>query len=580
MALFLDESQSFWGGNLKSVLAGQASHQLGILGIVGFFSYVARGETSRWGAVFFYCLAILSHVYTALFSTLILGVYVAAQLLETRSIRRASSYLGMPLLCLLMTSFWWLPFLFYRTSTVAPISSTAVNWKEVMNIVQIEDARYVLVYAGLLLCAAVNAVKRRFDAFAVGLFALAILTTVSLFFLEGTFFLHIRFASAIHLMALFTFLMAFRGLELNRLAQWGLIVPVSLLVLQGVVPASPLDRALPGFMRDPVVDSRAWWRWNMSGIERRRPAHQALGLWDFLSDLDDAEGRVAVEYENYNRFGSPRIFEMTPYMTGKPVLEGLLLESSVNYPSVYFINFHFNPKTWWPGFPLVKPKRDVRKGIDYLSRYNVKVFVAGREPTKKDMRALGYPLIYENAGFEAFAVNEASRIASRVEGEIPVVRAPRPLLETVVNFPASLEKIVEIEAGEATSKDALETVAVGEQRLVPLDGRWSEDGQSYTVFETGASPGRPERILFKISYFPNWKTSSGEPVRLVTPNLMLVHTEEPTLTLEYRPGWPEKLALLASISALVVAALSKVRGGSSGFGIRRRIVRSSHGGGG
>ncbi|UCE86127.1 MAG: hypothetical protein JSU66_17690 [Deltaproteobacteria bacterium] len=575
IGLFFDESQSFWGGNLKSVLSGQASHQIGLLGLVGFLSYVIRGETARWGAVFFYVLAILGHVYTAMFSTLCLGVYAIARLVETRSVARAASCLWMPILCLVMTSFWWLPFLFYRGSTVTPISSTSVNWTEVLNILQVADGRYALIYAGLFACLVANAVKRRLDAFGVGLLAFAALTTASLFFLEGTFFLHARFASAIHLTALFAFLLAFRALDLGRRAQWALAAPLALLVLQSVLPSATLDRRLPAFMRDPVVDSRSWWLWNMSGIERRRNARDVLGVWSFLAGLEDDEGRVAVEYENYNRYGSPRVFELTPYMTGKPVFEGLLLESSVNYPSLYYINFHFNQKTWWPGFPVVVPERDVRQGVEYLARYNIKYFVAGREPTRTDMRALGYPLLYENRSFEIYAVNASSRIASRVEGEIPVLRTPKPLMETVLNFPASLDKIVELEAGDTAVEDALEAIDVGEQQLVPLDGSWSEDGQSYTVFETGAAPGRPQNVLFKISYFPNWQSAGGERVRLVTPNLMLVRTEQPSVTLEYRAGWPERLALLASVAALLAAAATRALTWSSRRGFPRRAVRSS-----
>jgi hypothetical protein len=268
---------------------------------------------------------------------------------------------------------------------------------------------------------------------------------------------------------------------------------------------------------------------------------------------------VAVEYHDYNSHGSPRIFELTPYMTGKPVMEGLLLESSVNYPSVYYIDFLFNRATWWPGFPVVVPDTDVRQGIEYFARYNVKWFVAGREPTKRAMRELGHRLLYENPGFEIFAVNGESRIASRVEGGVPVIHAPQPPLETVLNFPASLEKIVEVRPGPSGSGGSLKEIEVGEQALVPLDGRWSEDGQSYAINETGASPGRPRDVLLKISYFPNWRTDSGEEVRLVTPNLLLVRTEQPTLRVSYRPGGAEWLGLLASAGSFIVLAGGALR---------------------
>jgi uncharacterized membrane protein len=93
---------------------------------------------------------------------------------------------------------------------------------------------------------------------------------------------------------------------------------------------------------------------------------------------------------------------------------------------------------------------------------------------------------------------------------------------------------------------------VGRQTLVPLGGHWSADGQTYTIPETGAGPGRPRNILLKVSFFPNWRTDSGEAVRLVTPNLMLVRTERPSLDVTYRAGWPERIALLVSAASLIV----------------------------
>src|SRR5690606_28201102 len=119
--------------------------------------------------------------------------------------------------------------------------------------------------------------------------------------------------------------------------------------------------------------------------------------------------RVAVEYGDYNTYGSPRIFELTPYMTGKPVMEGLLLESSPAYPTYFYISFHFNTTTWWPGFPVVVPQRDVEKGIKYFGLFNVKYFVAAQEQTKADLDKLGVPSLYENPMFKIYKVNDSSR---------------------------------------------------------------------------------------------------------------------------------------------------------------------------
>jgi hypothetical protein len=411
---------------------------------------------------------------------------------------------------------------------------------------------YIFLYAGAAAALAVGLLRRRRDAPALALAALAVLTAVALFFLEGTPFLHVRFPSAIYLFALLAFLCALRSLDVHPSLQWAAVGPLAVLVLQSVVPSAALDATLPAALRHPAKDAAPWWSWNLSGIETKPDADHVLDVWEYLENLEDDEGRVAVEYHDYNSYGSPRIFELTPYMSGKPVMEGLLLESSTNYASVYYISFHVNRATWWPGFPVVVPETDVRKGIEYFARYNVKYFVASREPTRRAMHALGYPLLHANPGFEIFAVNPQSRIASAVEGVIPVVHAPRPPMETVLHFPESLEKIVEVRPGTPGPGESVKDVDVGQQMLVPLAGHWSEDGQTYMIPETGAASGRPRNILLKVSYFPNWRSDSGEPVRLVTPNLMLVRTERPSLRVSYRAGWPERIALLVSAASLIV----------------------------
>ena len=384
--------------------------------------------------------------------------------------------------------------------------------------------------------------------------ALAALSAASLLFLEGTPFLHVRFLSAIYLFVLFAFLCAVRALAPPPPLQWAAAAPLGLLVLQSLVPSADLDASLPGFARHPARDAAAWWRWNLSGIEAKYEAEHVLGAWEYLASLDGDDGRVAFEYGDYNSYGSPRIFELTPYMSGRDVTEGLLLESSVNYGALFYIGKLFNPGTWWPGFPVEMPEIDVARGIRYYGRYHVKYFVANREPTREAMEALGYPSLYRNPGFEVFAVNEESRIAARIEGGVPVVHAPHPALESVLQLPASLETVVEVRPGPSRPGESLTDVAVPEQTFVPLPGRWSEDGQAYTVEETGASAGRPADVLVKIAYFPNWRTDTGEAVRLVTPNLILVRTEHPRLRLRFTPGRPERLSLLVSGASLILLA--------------------------
>ena len=59
--------------------------------------------------------------------------------------------------------------------------------------------------------------------------------------------------------------------------------------------------------------------WDREETKLRR----CFSVWNFLKEINDPEGRVVVEYGNYNDLGSLEFFELTPYFAKKPVLRRL-----------------------------------------------------------------------------------------------------------------------------------------------------------------------------------------------------------------------------------------------------------------
>ncbi len=565
IGIFFHEFGSFAGGNFKSVLAGQVSHQLGLIAMVGIFSYLCSDDLHSPIYKLLYAVAILSHVYSALFSTLIIGLYALAYWFEKKSLVALFHKMRGSILVIFLCSFWWLPFLYYRNNTVAPLNQAVVNWDEVIRLLQFSSPLHQFLYLGSLLLLAINIVRKKTSFFEISLVFLAILTIIAMTFSQGTPILHVRLPPEIYLLTLMIFMIQLHHFKLNEDLQWIILAPLSLLLLQSLIPSKALDQALPAFARNSVKEIPRWWQWNMSGIESK-PNHQDVaGVWQALKNISDPEGRVAVEFAHYNRFGSDRIFEMTPYFTNKPIMEGLLHESSSSYPAYFYISLYFNPKTWWPGFPVDFPPTDVKRGVELFSLYNVKYFVAHTDPVKTGLLQQGYEVIHKNNTFTVFHINPESRIASILNGVLPKMEAKSPLLESVLGLPVSLDYRIELTQGFRNRPESLKKVLVigADQSLTPLDGEWSSDGQTYTVFNTGAQTGDPREILFKIPYFPNWKTDTGESMRLVTPNLMLVKTEQKRLSIHFQTGTAEKISLLLSLIALVLLIVE--------FVIRKKI---------
>lgn len=541
VAVFLNELESRWGGNFKSLLAGQMSHQLGLVAMTGVAVCSLKKEFNSLSFIFLYSLSILAHVYTALFASLIVFCLL---LLEKEKIKNAIG----PTLAVLFTSFFWMPFLFYKKHTVMPLNSTEVGVTEVLRVLQVKSPLYILIYASTILMIFLFRKNKQ----GMMLLGLAILTTFSLPFLKGTPFLHIRLPAEIYVLSVLSLASSLTFVQWHW--QRYVFLALSVLILQSVVPSSALDR-LPKIVRQPVRDLPAWWKWNMEGIEKKPNIIDVQTVWQFLKGIDDNEGRVSSEYDNYNVYGSPRIFEMTSEITGRAGFEGLLLESSVLYPLYYYTNMYFNSDTWWPGFKIERPQFDVAQGVEFLKALNIKYFITRRETTKSELAALGLKPIYENQTFHVHKTSEDLKIANRLEGEMPLIQTRAPLLDIVQSLPGSIRTHFEVQQGPVEG-DFSQRV---EQTLVPLEGGWSEDKQSYRVTNTGASAESPVNVLFKIAYFPNWKTNTGEAVRLVSPGFMVVTTTSPTLVLEYRVGWVEKLAMTLSVLSVFMIFFLKIR---------------------
>ena len=78
-------------------------------------------------------------------------------------------------------------------------------------------------------------------------------------------------------------------------------------------------------------------RWNYEGIERKTPygvlQHLMAALEGTLADP-----RVAYEHSpSHDAFGSMRIFESLPRLAHRATLEGVLLQTAVTAPYVYYI---------------------------------------------------------------------------------------------------------------------------------------------------------------------------------------------------------------------------------------------------
>ncbi len=547
--LFLDGDSSYYGGNLKSVLAGQMSHHLGLVCLICYLGFLLKRKVNTFLGVIFLSLSVLSHVYSGIYAILFTLIFWFIDIIKNKDFKVILKSLKGALVGVGLTAFFWAPLIFYRNATVTPINQWNVDWQEIIKILQFKNHWFFLIYTFATIGSFVNLFNKKSENrfFYFGILILAYGSVFIMPHLMNSPILHIRLVPQVFLIMILVGVSSLNDLNLKKGIHFSLAILISFSFMQINLKSTILDKVLPSKARNQFKDLPNWWRWNMSGIEQKPGIQDVFDLWEFMKNFPDNEGRFAFEYFNYNSFGSPRIFELTPFMTGKSVFESLLMESSVNYPASYYINYLVKTETWWPGFPIKTPQPDIRKAVKFFSLFNMKYFVAHSPQVRNIMSSLNKKIIYQNRSFIIYEMNPFTRIANVLEGDLPEYQFEKPLYASVENFPHSLETITKIIHGTRS----FEFPDRRAQDLKPIHGYWLDQKQRYVVPETSATQEAPKRILFKISYFPNWKTNTGEEVQLVSPNLMMVETRSSRIEISYEIGWIEKLSLSLSIITLL-----------------------------
>lgn len=301
-------------------------------------------------------------------------------------------------------------------------------------------------------------------------------------------------------------------------------------------------------------DKRGWISHNYGGLEKFKDSWRTFReLTSYIRGLNGS-GRVIAEYYDYGFIGSPRVFEISPIFTKKPIMEGLLLESSPTFPYYFYIQKLFVADSWWSGAPMQQPELDAEKGMERLRLYNVHYFIAFTQKVKDAIEDTpGARRLRSFGSFSVYEINQGS-------GYVEPLRY-KPVLVVTDDYNPFSYKWFDF--------DSLDTLLVYSQSLTDYEGRhfdyvimnktegtqpegkvlWDlsykslprqrydgdckvseKVGVDEIVFST-TCPGRPH--LVKIPYFPNWKVEGAKKVYLASPALMVVIPDGEEVRLYY-----------------------------------------------
>ena len=308
------------------------------------------------------------------------------------------------------------------------------------------------------------------------------------------------------------------------------------LVLLGVKAGDSLTGTVSGPGRTTL-----WAHWNYSGLEAKPGA--AAVFEKLVMPLKGTPGRLANDLcEENNQLGSSRIFELAPYLAGKPVLEGGLVNSALGSMVAYTIQGESSPSC--AGFPpIVTPQPfNFTNATRHLALMNVKHFIARTEQTKQALGAMPeWRLVAREREWELYELMTHEGRMVFIPPRAPVVvhtnRWKEAALEWLVStnqdrpflvwnpssggrgLPSRWESLMHRPVVSGSASLALQQKITSES---VTDGR---------IRFTTTAIGVPH--IVKMSWFPNWKVRGADGVYHVSPNFMMVVPRQAEVELYY-----------------------------------------------
>jgi hypothetical protein len=529
----LMESYSIYGANILSTLAGEFGYMLSFALVFLFLGTVYRGmEKPRFNMLFVLnCLILMALVLSHIVTTVVLVCIVPGLLLVTPRWRSFRYLVAVAAVGFCLTAFWSLPF-------AANLEWTAhMAWDQLRSVHDLVPVQLIPA-AALGLLGMAYAVARR-EKKLLPLAWMTFITLVLFYVLPNGRLWNARilpfFYISIHLWAAYgatwlvrPFAVMMRDLlRLRGITARLIYVPVVAIVLGAVIIVTSTTAA-------------GWIKWNYSGYEGKANWTQYKEINDFIAAL--SPGRVMVEHgQKINDFGTPRAFEIIPYWTGQPTMEGTLMEASYTAP-FHFINQAELSKDASNAIIGVKyPSRNVPQGITHLQLMNIPYLltftpeVTGEvmgDPRAELLATFGDYNVFRivgTTGYVEVMKNQPVRV------DVPQTEWRDMAVDWYLNA-TDLDTPLVLDKGEAALKQfaSITPDQATNPPVVPINTEGHVTGEQLEneslSFDTTAV-GQPHWI--KISYFPNWHVKGAEGPYLVSPSFMMVIPTQSHVTLYY-----------------------------------------------
>ena len=551
LAFLLHEQNSIWGGNLLSTLAGEFAYSYGVLfSVLALFAWQRAVATGRhwWLAALLEAATGFSHG----FALLITGFATAAFLCDRQNFLRNLRLLtlGHGLAFLLLAGWLW-PMLEMHAITIPNDALFEVkNWQELL-----PPPMQAILAAGLLaalmlsLMQVVPKLRRALPSkpeierslrHAAFMSCAALLAGVG--FLAGSSlgFANIRFFPFVWLFGgmacgwLWGVLILRLALALPLISRWGLTL---------LATASAL--ALVASMSWQTAAVFDWGLWNHSGLEAKPQWNLLSKLFPLLSGTPNSP-RLLFEHDPANNdIGSTRALEALPmFLGGRPVLEGLYMESALVSPAVYQLQSEISTH---PSSPLARfpsGRLDLDMAAVHMNFLHANEVLIRNEETRRALAAsTAFQEVGQAAPFYVFRLKDfRAQLVDLVDRPLRWLPKKGWMEESFSWFRSNQRFASELpvfhdgpapSVTSAAAKSGVSDLKQGRHRI-----SWRTDA-------LGAAH------LVRMAWHPRWQLLSKGSLHLAGPGFMLVIPTEREVILEYGHSAVGIAGMLASVLALL-----------------------------
>jgi hypothetical protein len=558
LAFLLHEQNSIWGGNLLSTLAGEFAYSWGMLfAVLTLFAWQRTIVTGRhwWLAAVLEAATGFSHG----FALLITGFATAAFLFD-----RAHFWRNLRLLALghglafFMLAGWLWPMLQMHSLTIPNDALFEVSrWQELL-----PQPMQPVLAAGLL--ATLLSFVLHLTPYFRGLTPIS--SEISRSYQHAAFMASAALLAAAGFLAgssigvanirFFPFVWLFGGLACGWV--WGGL----LLRLAGALPvlarwglrllATAAALGLAAWVSLQVVAAPDWGLWNHSGLETKPQWQNLSHLFPALSGHLDSP-RLSFEHDpGNNDIGSTRALEALPmFLGGRPVLEGLYMESALVGPAVYQFQSEVSRH---PSSPLARfpsGSLDPEFAAAHMEFLWANEVLIRNDEAYKALSA--NKLFTEVVSAPPFHVFRLSQFNSHLVDLVNTDQRPLRWLPKLGWMQASFqwfrsrqrfdsELPVFVDGAPPQSLAPAANAQIHDLRMTRHRLSWRTD-----------VPGAPH--LVRMAWHPRWQLTTKGKVYLAGPGFMLVVPDEADVVLEYghtSVGVAGMVATLLSLLVLVV----------------------------